>query len=430
MDEFQKAQERYEEATKKETPEPADIRPTHKHPQGFEPGITWDGETGSLTMIQPDDRVVHEGVWEEVIKDWGLDPDIVAFDGGSVQIRGWDANVSEGRGKNKVTRVQRMKYYKANLVARKDRLMKQDVDDLIKDISKKRPLKSIKLKTAEDGVYDLVIHVSDWQMGKGEGDGSRGSVNRILDSLDRIVLHIKDLQRVGRGPRYIYLVGMGDLVEQCAGHYPMQTFQADLDRREQMRVVRYLLMKYVDTLFSLCEKLILIAVPGNHGENRNSDGKAYTTFTDNDDLAVFDGVAEACASNPDRYHNVTVLTSEKLSTTFRAASTDDDYGVVIGVTHMHAGRQGADPRTKVMNWWKGHTIGRGDVHDADILVTAHYHHFMLDESTGRTWFQCPAQDPGSAWYTEQTGTHSPPGCLVYSVSRCYGDRNWGDLRIL
>lgn len=37
----------------------------------------------------------------------------------------------------------------------------------------------------------------------------------------------------------------------------------------------------------------LMVVPGNHGENRNSSGRAFTTWTDNDDLAVFDGVARA-----------------------------------------------------------------------------------------------------------------------------------------
>jgi hypothetical protein len=55
---------------------------------------------------------------------------------------------------------------------------------------------------------------------------------------------------------------------------------------------------------------------------------------------------------------------------------------------------------------------------------------MIDESSGRTWFQCPAQDPGSAWYEEMTGQHSPNGLLVFSVSHEFNARKWGDLKLL
>jgi len=136
------------------------------------------------------------------------------------------------------------------------------------------------------------------------------------------------------------------------------------------------------------------------------------------------------STNPEKYSNVHVLLSKNLSATFSACEEESKKGIIIGITHMHAGRSGKDPRAKVMNWWKGHALGRGDVHDADILVTGHYHHLMIDESSGRTWFQCPAQDPGSAWFEEMTGQHSPDGLLVFSVSHQFGERKWGDLKIL
>jgi len=37
--------------------------------------------------------------------------------------------------------------------------------------------------------------------------------------------------------------------------------------------------------------MVVGAVPGNHGESRRGS-KAFTTFEDNDDLAVFEQVAE------------------------------------------------------------------------------------------------------------------------------------------
>jgi hypothetical protein len=62
----------------------------------------------------------------------------------------------------------------------------------------------------------------------------------------------------------------------------------------------------------LAPRIVLGAVPGNHGENRNSSGKAYTTATDNDDLAVFEGVAEILAANPERYGHVHTVLAEAL----------------------------------------------------------------------------------------------------------------------
>jgi hypothetical protein len=403
----------------------AKIKKIHEHPKGWEPSIEWNGSTGHIVALIPDDRELYSSLWDELIKDWGLDPDLVAIDQSTIQIRGWDANVSEGTGKEKVTYVRRMKYYKANIVLRQTSKFEIEWQDVISEIKKSKAKKILE----NNNLYDLVVCVSDWQIGKGEGDGSNGSVNRIMNSLSNLTQHIKDLKKLNRNPNTIYLVGMGDLVEQCSGHYAMQAFQVDLDRREQMRVVRRLLLEYVNELYSLCSKLVLVAVPGNHGENR-LNGKAFTNFTDNDDLAVFEQISEMLSTNPEKYSNVHVLLSKNLSATFSACEEESKKGIIIGITHMHAGRSGKDPRAKVMNWWKGHALGRGDVHDADILVTGHYHHLMIDESSGRTWFQCPAQDPGSAWFEEMTGQHSPDGLLVFSVSHQFGERKWGDLKIL
>ena len=416
-----------EEALENNIIEKAKIKRVHEHPKGWEPSIEWNGINGVLTTHMEDDRVLYSSLWDELIKDWGLDPNLVAIDQSTIQIRGWDANVSEGTGNEKVTYVKRMRYYKANITLRKNAEESLDINELFKAIKKKSKPKKTTL--SQEGVFDLIVCVSDWQIGKGENDGSSGSVDRIMNSLSNLISHVKDLKKLNRAPTNIYILGMGDLVEQCAGHYPMQQFQTDLDRREQMQVVRRLLLQYVDSLFLLCDNLYLIAVPGNHGENR-INGKAFTTFTDNDDLAVFDNINDILAGNPERYSNVKVKTSAGLSATFEACGEDDKPGIVIGLTHSHAGRSGKDPRAKVMNWWKGHALGRGDVHDADILVTGHYHHLMIDESSGRTWFQCPAQDPGSAWYEEMTGQHSADGLLVFSVSHEFGKRKWGDLKVL
>jgi hypothetical protein len=80
-------------------------------------------------------------------------------------------------------------------------------------------------------------------MGKGEGGGSAGIVARFLAGIDEVEARWRELVKAGRPLNRLVVVGLGDLVESCSGHYAMQAFQADLDRREQVTVVRRLMVK-------------------------------------------------------------------------------------------------------------------------------------------------------------------------------------------
>ena len=381
------------------------------HPTGWEPGMTWNGEGGTL-ITEPRENEPDPVVWNEIIADWGIDPDLMAIDG-AIEFRGYDANIGGGV-------IQRMKYYKVKLLARTNMGDRADIDDLCAQIAKRKPRKPV---VAGDTDHALVVALSDWQIGKGEADGTEGTVDRIMSALDKLVCRIGELRKLGRPPASVYLLSLGDLIEGCSGHYAMQEWQTDLDRREQMRVARRLILAYVDAVAALVPKVVLVAVPGNHGENRKN-GKAFTTFTDNDDLTAFELVGEILAANPDRYGHVTVMCADGLSTAIEI------HGAVVGLAHMHQGRSGSNPQQKVENWWKGHALGRGKVADADILMTGHYHHLVASESTGRTWFQMPALDPGSAWFTEATGQHSPPGLFTVTVGVCHAPRMWADMAVL
>jgi hypothetical protein len=70
----------------------------------------------------------------------------------------------------------------------------------------------------------------------------------------------------------------------------MQTFSVELDRRQQVKLVRRMLVTMLTEWGRLPVQMVVGCVPGNHGENRRG-GKAFTTFEDNDDLAVFEQAA-------------------------------------------------------------------------------------------------------------------------------------------
>jgi hypothetical protein len=262
--------------------------------------------------------------------------------------------------------------------------------------------------------------VAPIQIGKGEGGGTLASCTRITEALGASVTRVKELKRTANIAS-IWIVGLGDLAEQCIGHYPSQQFTVDRTRREQLQIVRELITLAIDLHVDLAPVVNVGAVPGNHGENR-ANGKSITTVTDNDDLAVFDQVSEALAKNPDRYGHVAFHIADDL------VLVCDVEGVCVAWTHMHQGN-GSGERN-IQKWWEGQVMGNRPVARAQILNTAHYHHFLCSEATGRTVIQMPAMDGGSGWWTDKTGQNSPAGMLSYLAGVACGPRLWSDLAVL
>jgi hypothetical protein len=388
-------------------------RPAQMAPQGWEPGIAWNGSEGILTT-GPLEDAPSDALWSELIADWNLDPSTTEIVAGSMQVRGWDANVGGGE-------IRRLRYYRATIRAKIAGRDRADVEELCRLATAKRPRK--KSPSITTGI-SLVVPISDLQIGKGEGGGSVAAVERITAGIDAIADKVRDMTRRGRPPEAIYLLGMGDLVEGCSGdHYAMQVFQADLDNREQKRVVRRLLLRAVEVAVPLAPRVVLAGIPGNHGEYRKA-GKAYTSWDDNADLEVIENVAEICSGNPERYGNVSAVLARDLTLVLGVS------GVNVGLAHGHQfGRSSGHAAGKAEKWWQGQVMGRQPMAEADILISGHLHHFVMSESLGRLFIQCPAQDGGSYWWTAQTGQHAPAGQLMLGVGTGYGARGWGDVEI-
>ena len=392
LDELKKIQSEISEAK----------RPPRKHPEGWEPGITWNGNEGTVTtMGGPLDQAAD---WSAVLKVWGLDPEhFEVVEPILFNVWGNPEGVPNRQWKGKVIR----KTVERGV----------DLEDIIEEIKKHKPGKPI----AFNGSTALVVGLSDLQMGKGEGGGSAGIVDRFLAGIDEVEARWKELLKTGRPLDRLVVLGLGDLVESCEGHYAMQAFQADLDRREQVKVVRRLIVKALTQWAKFAPRIVVAAVPGNHGENRQG-GKAFTTFSDNDDVAVFEQVAEILGANPEAYGHVTfVFPQDELTLTL------DVHGTILGLAHGHQARKGGTTAAaKIRTWWKDQAYGMRKVADATILVTGHYHHLSILTEGTRTHMQAPSLDGGSQWFTETAGVKSAPGLLTFTVS----ELGWDDLRVL
>lgn len=387
---------------------PSRTRPNH--PRGWEPGVKYasDGTRTVTTEVVPE--VADEG-WAALLADLGqcIPP-------------GWHARLAEARfdpvawtrdNADQGAAVTRPAWRYRFVIERAPATTAPtvDVDELVKVIGRHKPR-----KPAPSGDAALVVCLSDWQLGKPDGDGTAGTVGRILASIDAVTARSRELRKAGRSLGSLYIVGLGDLIEGCDGHYAMQTFGVELNLVEQVRVVRRLLVKALTAWAPLFDEVVVACVPGNHGENRK-DGKAFTDWTDNHDVAVFEQAAAVLEANPDVYGHVSFVFPEREDLTL----TLDVAGTTVALAHGHQMKSG-----KAHEWWAKQAHGMQPTGDATLLLAGHFHHLLVDQAGAKTFVQAPALDGGSTWWRHTTGQDSPPGLLTLVV----GAGGWDDLKVL
>ena len=371
-------------------------------------GINWEGDGLEVTS-----EVYAEPVkdWDTLLIELGYDPNLYEVIE-PVKVSAWDAQGEDG--------MKRLYSYKAGVRAKRTTQYRdEDYQEVVSLIKKHRPLKDF-----AEGDCTFFVFLADWQIGKADGDGTSGTVKRILTMIDDVSNRIDELLKMGRKIERIVIVGVGDMNENCEGHYASQLFTVELNRRQQMRLLRRLLTKAITTWAKKVGKVEVYAVPGNHGENRGQSGKANTTRGDNDDVSVFEMVYEILQANPSAYGHVEFYLPE-----------DEIYMIIpaynrsVGVAHGHVTSGGANPQNKIRDWWKDQAFCKNDIGYVDILVTGHYHHFSVVEYDDQTiHFQCPAMDGGSEWFKDLKGVDSRPGTLTFIMDG--SEKPYRDLEII
>jgi predicted phosphodiesterase len=374
--------------------------PRRSHPKGWEPGI--DTAKGTLT-VQAGDSPPQD--WSEIIRELGLDPAAWTVDESQpCQVRTWDSGD------------KRMYYYRATVIPASSASADVDVEALVREVKRRKP----KARADVDADRALVVCLADWQAGKADHGGVEVLLERLMALKDAVPARVREAKKAGRPISALYVIGMGDMVEGCDGHYEQQTFSVALDRRKQMTLVRRMLTMMISEWSKLPVRVVVGAVPGNHGENRKN-GKSFTTFEDNDDLAVFEQVAEILSHNPDAYQNVSwVIPDGDMTITL------DVCGTVVAFAHGHQFTGSGMPLNKAKTWWSGKMRAMHPTGDARVLVYGHYHHLQVVQDGPRTVFGCPSNDGGSRWFEERGGPTTACGTLTFVCDK----DGWHDLRIL
>ena len=200
-----KFSEELENLTKKQR----DIANAKKAKKEYPTGVTWSEKVGKGEASLKSKGKPTKSVWEAHLQQWGFDPKEFEVLNNTIQYRGWDTNMGDGQ-------VERMHYYKADIV-KKGQNPYYDPTDLIKEIKKKNP----KVNT-EKGTQAFLIALSDWQLGKEDGDGVEGVTKRVLKGIEQTKARVKALRKQGVTFNQCVIACLGDLVEGCDGFYAIE----------------------------------------------------------------------------------------------------------------------------------------------------------------------------------------------------------------
>lgn len=369
---------------------PATHNRRQEHPRGRE--FEWDGSKGWLTTEPLDER---PKTWDEFIADAGLDPNEVEVEE-PVQVRGWDAPVAGGD-------VVRMHYYRLTL---RRRALKADLDELVKAAKRRKAPASFLTNEAES----FVVALGDLQLGKADGDGVEGTVARFIASTEAAV---KRYKRIAKGAS-VHLIHLGDCLEGMVSQGGANAWRTTLTTTEQVRLYRRLLIEQVKAFAAVAPELTVVGVPGNHDEAH----RPLHTYGDSWAIDAIASVKDALEL-AGTYEHVTMLAPERDELTV----TLDVCGTVVGMAHGHQFGRGSDGWK---NWWKGQSLGRQAIGDADLLLSGHLHHLHVHNTGQRTFMQVPALESESTWYRHRAGEGGNPGIITMLV----GGGTWRSLEVL
>lgn len=280
-----------------------------------------------------------------------------------------------------------------------------DAAKILKDLRKNR--KAVRPAYASDeATFGLVW--ADWQVGKKEGGGSEAFLDRMSASFDLATERARELQTIDRNLGTLAIFGNGDLVEGCT-IFGNQPWQLDLDTRDQMNIAVTVALEGLDRLAPLFKRVVVMAVGGNHGENRMNGRKVNNN--DNRDVELFENVARAAQRDPRLQHVEWRLAREEL------AKTIDLHGWIYAITHGQVfPSSGGSIGDRAYKWYAGQAAARHPAGDADVLITSHYHHYASMNWGACLWKQTGAMDGGSAHFSDVYGRDAAPGMLSFVVT--------------
>lgn len=354
-------------------------------PKGWQAGKEMVDDRGTVTTrgaVDPD------ASGHNLLTSSGFDPKEWEI-AGPIRHSTWEAQTPSG--------IQELTSFRFNV----QRILKSnyDIEELLKSVRRR---KNVPAAGRGGGTFHLAN--GDYQFGKSDGDGSAGTLDRVIQSIDNAATEFRQSRK--KHTAFGHISFMGDCMEGFVSQGGKNAWRTELTLTEQLRLTRRVFLYAIDQFAPLTEKLSVVSVPGNHDEAVREPG--MTRYDDSFAVDALVAVTDAMALNPLVYGHVETFIPRK----DELAVTLDVNGTVVTHYHGHQHRRG-----KHWEWWQGSSFDRRypDLYQADVALSAHGHTFQLDTKGDRTWIMTPAQEQESTWWRHRTGDRGAPGALIFTT---------------
>jgi hypothetical protein len=401
--------DRFSEAPVPQGPAPRRVRSSAM--TGFEPGVRV-GPNGEQVITTPDlvEMLGDESAWREAVESLGV-----------TVPAGWAVRLVEMRHDPAAwTREDSSQEKAVTRPVWRYRFRVEpagpspaDIEDLIALV---RETPAADRPEGADNIGAFVVAIGDTQFGKVDGDGLEGTIRRVLESTEAAVERFNDLADRGKTPEVVYICWLGDCIEGFVSQGGGNAWRTPTTLTEQVRIARRLMLHMIDQFRALAPRVVLLSIPGNHDETVRF-GKQTTRYDDSWAIEAAVAVSDAMELNPDSYGHCTVKVPGRDELTL----TVDMAGTIVGLAHGHQMRAG-----KAHEWWAGQAHGLQPIGEATLLLTAHFHHLVVEQPGAKTWIQIPALESESTWWRHLKGQVAPHGVVTLLV----GSGGWSDLQVV
>lgn len=383
--------------------DPATGKCKHRHPPVDSPISAGESEQhnpdGSASYVRFSQQPWGHDDYRAFIASKGQDPDSVTF------TWGWTSNPAGGFW-NKLNNVRPKPGSSGASL---------DVAGITQAIRNWNPYVIAKSNNKIGEPAALVVSMADWQLGKGEGDGTKGTLARLERSLASIVEYADKLENVD----HLVLANMGDHTENVAGSYANQTHTVDLNMRDQITLAIELNLAWIKALAPMFPKVTYAAALCNHGQLSRGNGRDNVTDdADNSTGLIGDTLRTICNSH-DALSNIEwIVPRDEMITRVTAA------GVNMPLSHGHK------ISGKEEDWLAKQSQYLTQIHRfiPDVWHTAHKHHAALTDFGPYTRIQATTTDPGSKWLLDSSGMYSRPGTTTFLIGASLPGK-WAEYRI-
>ena len=367
-------------------------------PRGWEPGVRYEPDGSRVVTSGP---IPESDDPEGVLEQMGVQiPD--GYRARLVEVRHDPASWTRAaQGEDAVTRpVVRCRW------VIEPAIRSIDVDEIVKRAKPK------KKQTPAGGPELFVFLAGDLQLGKPDGDGTKGTVDRFYQSLEGSIDRYKKLRKAGKaGP--VLLAWAGDCIEGVTSQGGNLVARLELTITEQVRVYRRLLLDQVQAFSDLTDELEVAVIGGNHDEALRVGNQMASTYDDSWAVEGASQVADVMAA-AGREIAWYLPGRDQLHLSL------DTHGTRIGLLHGH------QTKGKMQQWLANKALSRDPIGQADIILSGHYHYLRLEQFSDITWMQTGSLDGGSAWFSHRGGVEAPPAAVTFVTS----DRRWHSLEVV